>query len=1489
MIMTPITLVSLLLLLLYGAVLSVDADSNRTTVVATTTSFLLNLPLRSSITPTTQRYEPIRLDANRRTGTMIEFTVTPLVTVNSSAAVAANSSSSSSMFGSVILDFSDSTGGFLIEPYRIQWSGNSITDGGGNGNENIIKIGNGRGIESVDENGMNPYSHTLQLAVFANVFNPIRALVVTNQFTVVAPSSNVSFEAPPLVCVPIFTSSSYNSYSSPPATPIFLSAVSSSNTSTPLEMSMSDILANATAVWRFTSNPPVSTSGGTITDGVLSLRLTSGLAQTYNLLLPNEFGVTIPFFGGADRSYSIAFWHRPRGAFLATRGIFACGGGSGQVVNGQNILSDSIQWLQDERGTLQLVYTLDGGVVAMLEFATPRVRSQVGTWQLLHFQFDAATKRLQARVNTYTQTMVVPRNILAPSTVTPSSSSSSTPLATSFSVCQLGTGLRTMTTSLPIGYDGGLTQLVYHARLLTTDMSRVMLTSPPVQVYGGVGERNLVTVTPNVWLSGLNNSVVLVATMTPTWLCPNSNLTLTYADVDGRRVRVTNLTLVETNELRFVIPSSARLPVTSTGNALQSIALELTVDGFSTALDPLVLVSAVQPIASVQGFASGLGGVTANMTLAPKLASATRDYTLVTDVFGLQDLRVEFEVYVGAGLDWSTNSLTVRWNDQLVSNVTRPASVSGSASDSASSFARLIVPLPSRPFGVSRLVLVSSVIGVYTFQLKTPAPSLTAVGVQGLVTSSGLVKPLYLNTSFTPLTLVYSITAGLAFDKIILQFLTVPTDRLTVMSLALDPPSGSGSGSSNDTATPSSQQGPFTLPGPAAQIDLHILAGRTSVTVKSRDTGVTYRFEVTTPREFQQMFQMTTVGPDNSTAALPTPTMIASASGNGNGNGNATTSYTFTVTIPKPSVALRISFESLARDDQVTIYLVSVPSSSSSLVTTRRIASSTTTSYPVLFLLPLESGRSILTYVTLTGNYTYHLTNPVYAIIGMEIAPIALTRKNDTTAPSQDTPLSLSPSFRPFQYLYTATVPSSIVLSSIRVTLVLNTDITSIRVALDTTRFTLVLIASGSVVVPIRAGATNTLEMTSSNGLVTRCTIEISSRSRAKLIVTPPSVRFVDAPSEIHANDILQLHTQVVHLDPLTSSSMLTYTWTCSDASLVLWERDVVQGAINASSIIVNPLQFAPGEYTLTLTVTDVDFFHATDESDIVATSIATRVRVKAKVQFILQAVSNPCAKVSPCLYGGTCVGVTIPEPPNSHELRNELDVGLWWRLSCACLTSPVAFFGPTCSFAIVRCRDCLTSSPFVGNKTIDMFGIGFNSLLTLEVAGRSLSFLPPRRVNASENTEVATGLATLRTMATATSFDSFATMNALEVLTFTTPSLVALTETAKPPSTALEPVNTTVTGGNTNASTSIARSLVHSSLEFALTPLTIDSYQLLTLSTILPGTSDIFQLNFTNLIFYSSSACTEVGQWKSDGRGGCLPCPESVEQKRRQNIENSR
>jgi hypothetical protein len=154
----------------------------------------------------------------------------------------------------------------------------------------------------------------------------------------------------------------------------------------------------------------------------------------------------------------------------------------------------------------------------------------------------------------------------------------------------------------------------------------------------------------------------------------------------------------------------------------------------------------------------------------------------------------------------------------------------------------------------------------------------------------------------------------------------------------------------------------------------------------------------------------------------------------------------------------------------------------------------------------------------------------------------------------------------------------------------------------------------------------------------------------------------------------------------------------------------------------------------------------------------------------------------------------------------------------------------------------------------LTIYGVGLDSVFRMRVAGRTAEFHRAQLVNASNSADD-------RSMWQRWG----AAYPLLQSLTLITPALVNIT--------------------NSSSSSSLQSHLVRSLLEnTASGPAVLvnppSAYKQLTLDSVLlaggsasSASSSFLQVNYSSLLFYSSSSCG-AGVWKEDGAGDCLPCP---------------
>jgi hypothetical protein len=194
------------------------------------------------------------------------------------------------------------------------------------------------------------------------------------------------------------------------------------------------------------------------------------------------------------------------------------------------------------------------------------------------------------------------------------------------------------------------------------------------------------------------------------------------------------------------------------------------------------------------------------------------------------------------------------------------------------------------------------------------------------------------------------------------------------------------------------------------------------------------------------------------------------------------------------------------------------------------------------------------------------------------------------------------------------------------------------------------------------------------------------------------------------------------------------------------------------------------------------------------------------------------------------------------------------WRIRCLCPKAPIQFFGPTCAFGLVSLVPSV--SRFTGGQSVVLFGVGMERVVGLFVGARSIGI----RFGAVQTVQDSLPGAA----------DAFASLptavsrGALQAITFTTPALISNASSDDESSSVL-------LGGGAGG-----RRLLTTEDDAAEGALVNppSSYHTLSLRVSLPGTVGLTTLNYSSLLFYSSSSCLEEGTFGPNGVGGCRPCP---------------
>jgi hypothetical protein len=164
--------------------------------------------------------------------------------------------------------------------------------------------------------------------------------------------------------------------------------------------------------------------------------------------------------------------------------------------------------------------------------------------------------------------------------------------------------------------------------------------------------------------------------------------------------------------------------------------------------------------------------------------------------------------------------------------------------------------------------------------------------------------------------------------------------------------------------------------------------------------------------------------------------------------------------------------------------------------------------------------------------------------------------------------------------------------------------------------------------------------------------------------------------------------------------------------------------------------------------------------------------------------------------------------------------------------------------------------STYLGGSLLTFFGVGLSALSSVSVAGRAVAFSSPVERNSSSSEEARLALASVQ--------QTLPSIQTLQAVTFLTPALVNRTNTTTSAASGRRRLLSTVLLPDPDAESNNAALLVNP----------ISAYQPLSLRALLPGSNAPLTLDFSNLLFYSSSTCTAAGVWRPDGLGGCLPCP---------------
>jgi hypothetical protein len=328
---------------------------------------------------------------------------------------------------------------------------------------------------------------------------------------------------------------------------------------------------------------------------------------------------------------------------------------------------------------------------------------------------------------------------------------------------------------------------------------------------------------------------------------------------------------------------------------------------------------------------------------------------------------------------------------------------------------------------------------------------------------------------------------------------------------------------------------------------------------------------------------------------------------------------------------------------------------------------------------------------------------------------------------------------------------------------------------------------------------------------------------------------------------------------------------------LNLHDPSVVLSPINSSILTLAGDHLpAPATLVFEIVMTDINPFHLTGDLTRPTASANCSVRVRAPVRLTVSPVLgadgaklDPClTAMNPCENGGVC-----------SSAPDKFDATLV-RMTCACPVSPFSFFGPTCAVGVLACPDCVSS--FAGGNLISLYGLGFTSLVGIHLANTRVAYNPAKWIDKKESDVVENTLSRWGQPG----------QTALQLITFRSPPVTG-NDSANllPQSNQRRQLHSFKEDMDADAeedendgdsTTFSLHSFAHETVSFGSDPSGIvPSYVLLRLQTRPPLGSEVLNMNFTKLVYYTSSLCLEQGQWTDDGKGGCLSCPKGTTDKR--------
>jgi hypothetical protein len=327
---------------------------------------------------------------------------------------------------------------------------------------------------------------------------------------------------------------------------------------------------------------------------------------------------------------------------------------------------------------------------------------------------------------------------------------------------------------------------------------------------------------------------------------------------------------------------------------------------------------------------------------------------------------------------------------------------------------------------------------------------------------------------------------------------------------------------------------------------------------------------------------------------------------------------------------------------------------------------------------------------------------------------------------------------------------------------------------------------------------------------------------------------------------LLELLAAVQLSESASNTSSLRYTWSyTSVAAQAANLPPTVLPVSSAPRLLLDPSVLAPDTaYNFSVLVADTVTGAVVGVSSSVVRVLPAAQQVRADVG-VDPCVGHPTFQ---CSNGGRCVAV-----------ESFVGTGVF-TLSCVCPTAPVRFFGASCSFALLECPN--GNALYSGDIPITLYGVGLETLRRVLVAGRDAPF---QLAGAASNSNSGEWSAVLGR------WPSFA--DRLQRVELVAPALITRNTTAS----VLKPSSVAVHNGDSVSRAMLSTEGVAEEAD-AVVVNPPAAYQMLTLSSLLladgSGSGRLLELNFSNVLYYSSSTCRAEGQWKEDGAGGCVQCP---------------